>query len=55
MCYKIVSDMNDVCYCELFPEHKVGEHDWCCQTCGGRHVERLCPERVEHDDSGRDE
>jgi len=35
--------MSDTCDCGLKPEHKVGEHDWCCQFCGGNHTERICP------------
>jgi hypothetical protein len=37
--------MEQTCKCPLKPKHKVGEHDWCCQICGGHHVERICPER----------
>lgn len=43
MCYKIIPDMNLMCECGLEPLHKVGEHDWCCQLCGGSHAERICP------------
>lgn len=36
----------EICKCELKPEHKVLEHDWCCQICGGQHTERICPSNV---------
>ena len=36
-------DFNEICDCELKPKHVKGEHDWCCQICGGNHTERICP------------
>jgi len=35
---------SEECDCETIREpHQVGEHDWCCQHCGGSHTERFCP------------
>jgi hypothetical protein len=39
----IAEKFRDMCNCELRPIHSRGEHDWCCQICGGAHTERLCP------------
>ena len=29
--------------CGIAIKHKLLEHDWCCQICGGSHSERICP------------
>ena len=31
--------------CDISIPHKLLEHDWCCQVCGGPHSERICPIR----------
>ena len=28
--------------CGIAVPHKLLEHDWCCQICGGSHSERIC-------------
>ena len=28
--------------CGITIQHKLLEHDWCCQICGGHHAEYLC-------------
>jgi hypothetical protein len=33
------------CNCGLKPDHHPFYHDWCCQICGGSHVEGICPEK----------
>ena len=35
-----------ICYldCGITTPHKLLEHDWCCQVCGGSHSERICPD-----------
>lgn len=35
--------MLEKCDCELKLNHVKGEHDYCCQECGGNHTERICP------------
>jgi hypothetical protein len=42
---KIGKEFSEKCDCELKPEHLKGEHDFCCQLCGGSHTERICPEK----------
>ena len=37
--------MQAKCHCGLEPSHVLAEHDWCCQICGGQHVERICPHK----------
>ena len=36
---KVDCDIN----CGIKLPHKLLEHDWCCQVCGGQHSERICP------------
>ena len=35
---KVDCDIN----CGIKLPHKLLEHDWCCQVCGGQHSERIC-------------
>lgn len=37
---------NETCDCELKPEHKRGQHDFCCQRCGGAHTDDICPKHL---------
>lgn len=41
--------LNEPCKCGLEPAHKIGEHDSCCQICGGSHTERICPKNKEQE------
>ena len=40
---KATKKLNEKCDCGLKPKHSVGDHDWCCQICGGNHIEEICP------------
>jgi len=43
---KVEKELSEKCDCGLKPEHPIGYHDFCCQICGGNHVERICPNKV---------
>ena len=36
--------------CGIITQHKLLEHDWCCQVCGGQHSERICQNAQPSDD-----
>jgi hypothetical protein len=42
---KVPDFFYEKCDCGLVSEHIKGYHDWCCQICGGNHVEEICPEK----------